>query len=439
MSIPKIVFGSLAVCLVAFVAITTFMESRAPAGVAYDPLLDAPLNCSKFFDLLKTRYVTKTLLTSYSTLSSSAPNSVLVIIGPTEPFTSADERALESFVNGGGMLILIADNDGTGSELQLSLKSDSYYPGFQYGSPMISPLPLRDLESFEKRPDFVLLMNFASHPMVENVPSILTNYPTVITTGTTWSTSNNRVSGDIAWTTSRSFLDQDGDGIRDTGEPTGPFSVIAVSQAAGGGQLVLIADPGIFVNDMIDRANNRQFAMSLFNWATDNGSKPVVFDLTHGGYAPASWLTATPYGSVIFPTLAILFFSALMVAMGIAWGQKIELLLPRKIRGRFSRSMIRYQRRMKSISKTNLNEPLMVYYEQFLEKCVGKFRLKEKEETTILKRIKAEYPKYYKQLGGTINVCGQVRVGARDIRSSDTFKRIIKKLSTFEKELGVKA
>ncbi len=443
MTVLKILFGSLAVCLVAFVAVTTLLEPGAPAGVAYDPLVEEPLNCSEFFTLLETRYTTKTLLTSYSTLTSSAPNSVLVMMGPTEPFTSAEESALESFINGGGTLILLADNGGTGHTLELSVGESfygygEYYSPYSYGALKISPIYLRDLESFEKRPDFVLLENFTSHPIVDNVLSILTNYPTAITTsGVEWSTTNNRVSGDIAWTSSRSFLDQDGDNIRDAEEPAGPFSVIAVKEA-GGGRLVLIADPGIFVNDMIDRANNRQFATSLFDWATENGSRPVVFDLTHGGYAPASWVGATAYGIAIFPTLTILFFTVFLVAMGIAWGKKIGLGMPKKLPGRFSNAMKRYQKRMKSVSKTNLNEPLMVYYEQFLENSARAFKLKEKDEVAILKRIKAGYPKYYRQLEGTINVCGQVRAGARDIRSPDALKRLIRKMSKFEKELEVK-
>lgn len=434
MTVLKILFGSLAVCLVAFMAVTTVLEPGAPAGVAYNPLLDEPLACSEFFTLLETRYTSKTLLTSYSTLASSAPNSVLVMMGPTEPFTSGEESALETFVKGGGTLILIADNGGTGHSLSISTTT-SYFG--TSSSLAIESSPLRDLDSFEKRPDFVLLKNFVSHPMVENVSSILTNYPSVITSGGGWSTTNNRVSGDIAWTSTKSFLDQDGDGIRDTEESAGPFSVIAVKET-GDGRLVLIADPGIFVNDMIDRANNRQFATSLFDWATENGYRLVVFDLTHGGYTPASWVGATAYGVAIFPILTILFFTVFLVAMGIAWGKKIGVGLPGKIRGRFSRAIERYQKRMKSVSKTNLNEPLMLYYVQFLEKCANAFRLKEKDEMVILKRIKADYPKYYRQLEGTINVCGQVRAGARDIRSPDALKKLVRKMSKFEKELGVK-
>lgn len=440
MSLRQVGYGLLAVCLITYVAVTTLLEPGVPAGIAYDLLMDEPLKCSEFFGILENRYTTKTLLTSYSTLASSAPNAVLVMMGPTEPFTSAEESALESFIRGGGTIILIADNDGTGHGLSIATEEYWEYFGEEYETTLkVSEYPLRDLESFEKRPDFVLLKNFSSHAMVENVSSILTNYPTVVvpTQGFSSSGTNHRVNGDIAWTSSKSFLDMDGDGLRDADEPAGTFSVIAVKEAAGG-QLVVIADPGIFVNDMIDRANNRQFAISLFEWATGSGAKPIVFDLTHGGYAPAGWVSATAFGGAIFPTLAVLFFAAFLVAMGIAWGQKIGVRFQRRTRGRLSREMERFQKRMGSAAKTSLNEPLMVYYEQFLERCVKAFRLKEPDEDKLLKRIKAEYPKYYRQLEHVINVCGQVRVGARDVRSPSAVRGIIEKMSRFEKELGAK-
>lgn len=295
------------------------------------------------------------------------------------------------------------------------------------------------MESFEKRPDFVLLKNFDSHPMVENVSSIITNYPAaVVMTGETEGAPSGRVSGDIAWTSTRSFLDLDRDGIRDNEEPAGQFSVIAVRELSENGRMVVIADPGIFVNDMIGRANNRQFAISLFEWATGGGSKPIIFDLTHSGYAPAGWVEVAPYGSSVLPMLAVLFFAVSLVAMGIAVGRKIGIARPRKVGGRLSRDMGKYSKEMDSVVKTNLNEPLLVYYEQFLERCGRTFKSKELDEEKLLRKIKAEHPKYYQQLRRIINVCGQVRVGARDIRSPAALRRMIEKMSKFEKELGAK-
>lgn len=439
----KVALSLLLVGLAIFMIGATLMESRSKTALLYDPLGAEPLECSEFFKLLERRYNTKLLQTSYSYLSQAHPESALVIMGPTTVFTSKEISALEKFMSEGGVVILLADNDGTGSTLA-------------FGDFRISKSPMRDFEHFDRRPDFVLIRNFDFHPIVRNVSSILTNYPAALVPSS--GKKVNRVKGEIAYTSSRSFIDENKNGIPDADEPIGPLSIIAL-QNLGDGYFIAVADSGIFVNDMINRANNRQFAISLFDWSTRDGSKPVIFDLTHADHKPVHWLGIVEYfGNLkkedMLLLMAFVFgLSLIGFTMGKVQRRGIEkeepevqtseeglgetwfFEVPELKKLTFADEIGRYKKMLKRFIKTNLNEPLMVYYEHFLNKCARGFKLKSPDPEVIAKRIDDEFPTH-RSLKKTIRACEQVKKGVRDVKSPDVFRKIVKSMLELEKELG---
>ncbi len=421
-----------AAVLILFIGLSSILAPGMSSEVSYDPLTAGSFSCSEFFNALQNRYTVKTLVTSFTTINTSAPGSVLVSVGPTETFFDDEKSALVDFVAGGGTFILIADNDSAERDL-------SYFSLTGISKLTISSYPLRDYLLYEKRPDFALLDIVSPSAIFENVSSILTNYPAALVySENNLSTSgNNRVAGDLAWTSAGGVLDLNKDGDRGQDEPTGFFSVIA-SYTKGKGKVVVITDPGIFVNDMIDRANNRQFAISLFDWATDKGSKPVVFDVSHGGLVPPNWIGVASYGSFIFNFL-VLPLALLFVALFSIGAMKSRRRARKvKVIGAHFKNMNKFSKDLNISYKRSINDPLMVYYEEFLLMCYERLKLKSPEETELLKMLKAEYPEYYGRLRRTIEVCGQVRVGARDIRSPKTVRKMIEKMSEFEKAMVAK-
>ncbi len=416
--------------LILLISLSNFLAPGLPSEVSYDPLTASSLSCSEFFSTLESRYTVKLLLTSFTTINTSAPGSVLVSVGPTENFSSDEKSAIVEFVNSGGTFIFIADNDSAGRDL-------SYFSFTGIYSLTISSAPLRDYALYEKRPDFVLLdIVAAGNAIFENVSSIITNYPAalVYSEDNLSMSDNNRVLNDLAWSSAGGALDLDKDGERGSDEPTGTFSVIA-KYSKGKGYVVVISDPGIFVNDMIDRANNRQFAISLFNWATNNGSKPVVFDVSHGGFIPPNWIGVASYGSFIFNFLVLPLAIVFVAAFLAGTIRKRRVARKVKVIGHHFKNMDRYSKAMNTSYKKSINDPLMVFYEEFLLRCYEQLKLKSPEETELLKKLKAEYPEYYSRLRRTIELCGQVRVGARDIRSPRTVRKMIEKMSDFEKAM----
>jgi len=421
----RIILALLLICVIAYAG-SSILAAGAPATVSYDFLSTEPLKCSELLELLEERYNMKFLLTSYSHLRETDQNSVLVIMGPTKPFTRSEARGLEDFAQNGGRVIIIADNDGAANALQI-------------GGMQISKAPLRDFLNFEKRPDFVLLKDFSPHAMFENVGSILTNYPAAVLIENypyyppwegypPWE--RYHPAQILASSSELSFLDENRNGFPDQGEPIGPHAVIAEA-----GNVIAIADPGIFVNDMIDRANNRQFAVSLFEYATDGGSRPVVFDLTHTEYSSPLWLHATAF---IRDTslLALLAFASVASIISGLYKYASKLAAVKRLGGLFSRRMRVYAKKLRTPIKPDLNEPLMVYYEHFLGACSKAFGLKKPDPDEVLKRIQTEYPHYHKRMKAAILSCERVRAGVLDLRSPDAFRRTVKYLSDFEKMVG---
>jgi hypothetical protein len=59
-----------------------------------------------------------------------------------------------------------------------------------------------------------------------------------------------------------SFLDINDNGNRDSDEPAGPLPVMAAT-TLGGGQVMLIADPSLFINGMSKMADNGKFIRNI--------------------------------------------------------------------------------------------------------------------------------------------------------------------------------
>lgn len=417
------------------------LTEPAQGPFPYDPLENHPLHCSKFFSLLEQNYPTKLLHSSYSFLLEAHPKSVLVLMGPTQPFTPEEVEALENFMLGGGVLVLIADNDGTGSSLT-------------FGGIKISGHPLRDFGSFVKRPDFVLVTNLRPHRALEGVTSILTNYPSALVPlkPEPWA----EVRGGMAWTSPASFLDQNRNGLPDGEEPRGPFALLAI-QKMGKGYLVAIADPGIFVDDMLHRAQNERFARALFDWATKHGARPVIFDLTHQGARKARVVEAV----VEFSKLGErgLVWSSALASIALT-GSLAGTFAAHKLRGKpklqalrhalgrlkprrkpkgqtFSRELQRLVGKLDRFMRTDLREPLVLCYDRFLERCSRRFRLPP-DPKQLLKLLEERFPQR-KRVREVIGMCEKVKRGERGLDSPKTFRELVKTLLEFEREVGARA
>lgn len=196
---------------------------------------------------------------SITDFKSDPGTSAIVILGPKKGFTDEEAEYVRSFLGRGGTLLL-ADDFGTGNDLLGKIGAGSRF----HKSPFVSL-------SFTKTPSFPVVQEI-KEPFNGNVSHIMLNNPTVILPGANTTVYANTTYG---------WLDVDGDLIQGENEESGTFPILVVEDLLGG-KLVLLSDPSVLINSMLERADNRDFSNNLFEFVIPQGGS-VLFDEGHSG------------------------------------------------------------------------------------------------------------------------------------------------------------
>lgn len=200
----------------------------------------------------------------------------VAIIGPSKDFSESEGALMAGFLRAGGT-VLLADDFGSGNSLLEAVGATSRFSG-----KLVIDL------SFEKKPQFPVCYDIVPDEVTRNVSLLQLNYPSSVTLGA-------GATG-LAFTSGASWLDQDGDGLQDYGEPKGPFAVLAREQV-GLGTVVLLSDPSVLINGMRDLLDNAQFADNLVSYMCSSRSA-VFFDESHRTYFDPVAVTTSFTGSI---------------------------------------------------------------------------------------------------------------------------------------------
>jgi len=195
-------------------------------------------------------------LASLSDLPPSPQGSTLILI-PYLNFALDELEELNDFVTHGGTLIL-ADDYGYGNQILEYLGLKARFSG----QPLLDPL------SNYKNRWFPRISHIISSPITSNTESLVLNHATGLTEVET--------SDALALSSSFSFLDLNGDQTWQEGEPTGPLPVIS-RHSLGNGQIILIADPSIFINSMETMESNYSLFQNIAAITTAN----LLIDQSH--------------------------------------------------------------------------------------------------------------------------------------------------------------
>jgi hypothetical protein len=180
----------------------------------------------------------------------TSPKGTTTIIVPYEPFTTNELIHLQNYISNGGTLILL-DDYGYGNQILSSLELKVRFTG----SSLLDPLYDYNSKWLPKITDFTVT------PLSSNVSSIVFNHATSLnqTTGITV----------VAQSSDFSFLDLNSNGVWDINEPNGPFPEIAYTKI-GQGYIIIVADPSVLINSMINLDDNQQFITNAINIQTSN-------------------------------------------------------------------------------------------------------------------------------------------------------------------------
>ncbi|MFB0559900.1 MAG: DUF4350 domain-containing protein [Candidatus Lokiarchaeia archaeon] len=243
----------------------------------YNPAFNG---CQQFrLEMNSKGYEVKPLLSSLSVLSRY-PNSTCIIIGPSIPFYNPVEVSeLANFVrNGGGLLI--ADDFGTGETLLIQLFTLLGIPAPFFNQHILYEATDANLTTWTAAP---LITNFiGGYNFTQGVSQVLLNFA---------GTLSSVLPGNVAAISSPlSWVDMNDNMAID--DPPDiylvPQTVIAAydleQMGLGNGRIVVVSDPSIFNDDMINRVDNRILAINIVDWLAQGrvGSDyPVIVDEAH--------------------------------------------------------------------------------------------------------------------------------------------------------------
>jgi hypothetical protein len=190
-----------------------------------------------------------------SDLSSIDSNSTLLVVSPSKNYSLDESITVASFLNRGGRVV-VADDFGQANSLLSAIEAPI----------KVSRLPLCQYDNYYVNQSFPVITDIAATPFTVNVTRLVLNHPSVL------DVSGNATA--IANTSSEAWLDTNSDYKLDNGERMGVYPV-AAHYTYGSGELIVVSDPDIFINSMLDKGDNPVFMKGLFRGA-------AWMDVSHG-------------------------------------------------------------------------------------------------------------------------------------------------------------
>jgi hypothetical protein len=190
-----------------------------------------------------------------------ANTSVAVVLSPDTRYEPAAVRNLQRFLRRGGTLVVAGDYGAHVNPLLADLGVTARLDG----------RVVRDERYYYQSPVLPLATNVSNRSYTAGVEKLTLNHGTVV------DPHNATV---LARTSGYAYPDTNRNEELDANESMGSYPVVA-SERVGNGDVVVVSDPSIFVNTMLDRPGNRRFARRL---VTDRSM--LLVDYSHVSAIP---------------------------------------------------------------------------------------------------------------------------------------------------------
>jgi hypothetical protein len=203
-------------------------------------------------------------LSSFEQLPPDGRGATLILI-PYEELTNVELDRLHRFVLRGGRLI-IADDYGYGNAILERMELDARFSGQVLLDPLV----------YYSNKYLPVIYHIEPNPLTAETDSLVMNHATgLINIGTL---------NILAMSSSFSFLDGNDNGTCDDDELSGPLPVLSQHEL-GDGEVILVADPSLFINAMDSIEGNSRFIQNIVGT-----SNTVYIDQSH---LPTSELSHT--------------------------------------------------------------------------------------------------------------------------------------------------
>lgn len=245
--------------LLTLLSVGVLMSTSTSAFGVYNPAWEGT---SSLRDQASAVDADTTVVTNTSEYAKADPTStVAVILSPDSPYTSEEAANVREFVRSGGTLVVAEDFGSHTNPLLDELGVQTRIDG----------RPLRDERRYYRSPDIVVAPDVEEHPLTGGTSQITLNH------GTALRANESRV---LANSSEFSYLDANRNASLDSTESMTSYPVVTL-ETVGDGRVVVVSDPSVFINAMLERPGNEQFVRSLFS-----GHETIVLDYSHHGELP---------------------------------------------------------------------------------------------------------------------------------------------------------
>ncbi|WP_424358789.1 DUF4350 domain-containing protein [Methanocella sp. MCL-LM] len=199
-------------------------------------------------------------LYAISDLSGVGENNTVLIVGPTLNYTPEESAQARMFAERGGTIIVM-DDFGTSNTLLNYMESPI----------TLHQAPVCDYENYYKRPSFPVIVDIKNTSVTTGVSSLVLNHPASL-----------NISGNaiiLANTSRLSWVDENANILIDGNENFNASPIIARAKY-GKGEVIVVSDPDVIVNVMVDQGENSVFASNIMKKGT------VYLDISHGQKIP---------------------------------------------------------------------------------------------------------------------------------------------------------
>jgi len=238
--------------------VLTAGTSSASLGV-YNPTWDGTSELRSAVDGGDTNAI---IARNTSAYQQANPNeTIALVLSASTPYNDDSANDVRTFVQLGGTLLVAADYSPHGNQLLRAIGADARITG----------TPLRDEQRAGPSPAFPRATPVANETYTTNVSSIVLNH------GSTIDADGARA---LFRSSEYSYLDTNGNEELDSDEELSRHPVVT-SESVGDGTVIVVSDPSIFLNTMLERSDNAAFARNLVT-----SHDTVVFDVTHTASLP---------------------------------------------------------------------------------------------------------------------------------------------------------
>lgn len=246
-------------------------------------------------------------------LSVDPEQTVAFVIAPDDTYGSAESEQVRQFVADGGTLVVLENFGASGEALLADIGAEARLDGDL----------LRDERNNFEAPLLPIATGVTNHSLTEGVGQVTLNYATAVQPG------NATV---LVRTSEFAYLVESEDEELDDDDELEAYPVATV-EAAGDGRVVVVGDPSISINAMLDQPDNAAFLRGLYE-----RSELALFDISNTeGLPPLTDALITLRGSPLLQAvLGLVGVSGFAFLSGFRLWPRLRASLSRRRSGRLS-------------------------------------------------------------------------------------------------------